>query len=131
MLRARIPFTIYAESNFSPVGVTTLLNVDHRNRKADFGVLIGEKDARGEGLGTEATTLMLDYAFTAIGLHNVGLRVFEYNVAAIRAYEKAGFKEIGRRRESYFMGGRMWDEVHMDCLSKEFDSPVLREVFSE
>ncbi len=48
------------------------------------------------------------------------------NPAGIRAYQKAGFKEIGRRRECRMMGGKLWDEVHMDCLSSEFESRVLR-----
>jgi RimJ/RimL family protein N-acetyltransferase len=74
---------------------------------------------------------MLDYAFTAVGLHNVQLRAFAFNKMAIRSYEKAGFKEYGRRREAYFMNGRMWDDVHMDCLATEFESPVLRSMFSE
>ena len=43
---------------------------------------------------------------------------------SIRAYQKAGFKEIGRRRECRMMGGKLWDEVHMDCLSSEFERPV-------
>ncbi len=72
---------------------------------------------------------MLDYAFTALGLHSVMLVVFEWNEAGIRAYEKAGFHEFGRRRQCRWMGGRFWDEVQMDCLATEFESPVLRGVF--
>ena len=48
----------------------------------------------------------------------------------IRAYQKAGFKEIGRRRECRMMGGKLWDEVHMDCISSEFESPVLRQIYA-
>ena len=33
-------------------------------------------------------------------------------------------QEIGRRRECRMMGGKLWDEVHMDCLSSEFERPV-------
>ena len=64
-----------------------------------FGILIGEADARGKGYGTEATRLMLDYAFTALGLHSVMLTTDSYNLAGQAAYRKAGFKEFGRRRE--------------------------------
>lgn len=39
----------------------------------------GESDARGRGVGTEVTRLVLDYAFTILGLHNVMLRVYSYN----------------------------------------------------
>jgi diamine N-acetyltransferase len=52
------------------------------------------------------------------------------NPAGIRAYQKAGFKEIGRRRECRMMGGKLWDEVHMDCISSEFESPVLRQIYA-
>jgi hypothetical protein len=24
----------------------------------------------------------------------------------------------------------LWDEVHMDCLSSEFESPVLRQIYA-
>ena len=50
------------------------------------------------------------------------------NPVGIRAYQKAGFKEIGRR-ECRKMGDKLWDEVHMDCLSSEFESPVLRQIY--
>ena len=46
------------------------------------------------------------------------------NLAGIKAYERAGFKEIGRRRECRMMGGKLWDEIYMDCLSSEFERPV-------
>lgn len=46
------------------------------------------------------------------------------NLTGIKAYQKAGFNEIGRRRECRMMGGKLWDEVHMDCLSSEFERPV-------
>ncbi len=72
---------------------------------------------------------MLDYAFTAIGLHNVMLTCYEFNLAGRRAYEKAGFHEFGRRRQSHWMGGRWWNEIYMDCVTAEFASPVLGRVF--
>ena len=125
-----IAFTIYEKATERPIGNTGLHEIDHRNRTAVFGITIGEPDARGKGYGTEATQLMLGYAFTALGLHNVMLRVFAYNPAGIRAYTKAGFKEFGRRRESQFMGGKFWDVVYMECLASEWGpSPVLAEVF--
>jgi hypothetical protein len=52
--------------------------------------VLGEADYRGRGL---------DYAFTALGLHNVMLSVHEFKHAGRRAYGKAGFREVGRRRE--------------------------------
>ena len=123
-------FTIYEQPTLRPIGNTALRAVDHRNRSAVFGIMIGEPECRGKGYGTEATRLMLDYAFTALGLHSVMLTCYEFNLAGQRAYAKAGFKEFGRRRQCRWMGGRLWDEVYMDCLASEFESPVLARVFA-
>ncbi len=127
---ATVMFTIYEREGWQPVGNVSLADIDFRNGTAVFGIAIGEASARGKGYGTEATMLALDYAFTALGLHNVMLTVFEYNVAGIRTYQKVGFREMGRRRQGRFMGGRFWDEIYMDCLSSEFESPVLAKIFA-
>lgn len=124
-----VGFTIYVVDGWRPIGSTALRDIDFRNRTAEFGILIGEAEARGRGYGAETTRLMLDYAFTALGLNNVMLRVRSYNLAGRRAYEKAGFKEFGRRRQAALLSGEWYDEILMDCLASEFESPVLRHIF--
>jgi len=126
-----VDFAVYEREGWRPIGTVSLFNIDYRNRCADFGILIGEPDARGKGYGTEATRLMLDYAFTALGLRSVGLTVAEWNSAGQRAYVQAGFKEYGRRRSCRWRDGRWWDDVHMDALASEFVSPVLGRRSSE
>ena len=78
---SEVPFTIYERATWRPVGNTGLHAVDYRNRSAGFGIMIGEADCRGKGYGTEATRLMLDYAFTALGLHSVMLTTDSFNLA--------------------------------------------------
>ncbi len=124
------PFTIYERATGRPIGNTSLMGLDWRSRTAEFGILIGEAEGRGRGYGTEVARLILDYAFTALGLHSVFLRVHEYNLAGRRAYEKAGYREFGRRRQSQRMGGKFWDTIYMDCLASGFTSPVLAAVFA-
>ena len=120
-----VDFTVYERAGMRPIGYTSLEEIDHRQRTATFGLMIGEKDCWGKGYGTETTRLVLDYAFTLLELHNVLLSVHARNERAIRAYARAGFREIGRRREANRLGGRAYDEVYMDCLATEFQSPVL------
>ncbi len=124
-----IDFASYQERPaWRPIGTVSLFNIDHRNGCADFGILIGEPGDRGKGYGTEATRLTLDYAFTALGLRNVGLTVAEWNVAGRRAYARAGFKEFGRHRSCRRLAGRWWDDIHMDALAAEFAGPTLAAV---
>ncbi len=121
-------FAIYENATWKYLGFVGLIHIDYVNRTAELGIMIGESIARGKGYGTEATRLILDHAFLALGLCNVMLRVFEYNIAGIKVYEKVGFRTIGRRRKSKMMGGRLWDTIYMEALADEFESPVLGDV---
>jgi RimJ/RimL family protein N-acetyltransferase len=123
-------FTSYERSSWRPIGTAALHAIDHRHRTAELGIVIGEADCRNKAFGTEIVRLLLDYAFNALQLHNVLLRVYAYNPAAHRAYAKAGFREIGRRRSSVRFAGRAWDEILMDCVADEFESPRIQAIFS-
>ncbi len=91
--RRVVYFTVYDRATLRPIGRTDLMDISYRDRSARFGIEIGEADYRGRGYGTEATRLTLDYAFTALGLHNVALETWDYNRAGQQAYTKAGFRE--------------------------------------
>lgn len=119
-----IHFTIYEKETLRSLGTTALHDVNHFHRSAEFGIMIGEKDCWGKGYGTETARLMLDYGFGRLGLHNIMLRVFSVNERAVRAYLRAGFQEIGRRRECLRTGSAVCDEIYMDCLAGDL-SPAL------
>ena len=123
-------FTVYVRTTLRPIGFCALSEIDHRFGRATFGISIGEANCRGKGYGTEATCLALDYAFTGLGLSNVMLTCFAFNLAGRRAYEKAGFREFGRRRRCSRHGGRLQDIIYMECLADEFVSPVLTRVLA-
>ncbi len=122
--RHNVGFMIYERATMRPLGVTEVRHIDHVHGTAEYGISIGEKDCWGKGYGTEATRLMLDYAFRVLGLHNVMLTTYAYNQRAIGAYTRAGFREVGRRRECQRIGDRFYDDVYMDCLASEFHSPL-------
>lgn len=125
-----VAFTMYARADWQPIGLCTLTEIDHRFGRATFGITIGEINYRGRGYGTEATRLLLDFAFTGLGLRNVMLTCFAFNAGGRRAYEKAGFREFGRRRDASRHGGKPWDLIYMECLADEFESPVLAHVLN-
>jgi diamine N-acetyltransferase len=114
-------FAVYERATLRPIGTAGLSSINASHRTAELGIGIGEHDCWGKGYGTEATRLVLDYAFTMLGLNNVMLRVFSYNERAISAYKRAGFQEIGRRREAQRVGDRAYDVIFMDCLARDFD----------
>jgi len=102
------------------VGTCAFSQLDADNGSALYHITIGEKDAWGRGYGTEATGLMLDHAFGALGLHRIALFVFEFNERAVRAYQRCGFVVEGRARESIWRDGRWWDELAMSVLQTDW-----------
>ena len=126
-----VAFTIYALPDYKPAGIVNLLHVDPANRRCELGIMIGESTMRGKGLGTEGVRLAVDYAFHVLNLHSVMLETYEFNQAGLKAYSRAGFREIGRRREARYHAERFWDVIMMDVLVSEFDSPRLKALARE
>src|SRR5262245_962995 len=90
-----VPFAVYRRMDMVLIGYTMLLNISHFHRIADYDIILGEKACWGQGYGTEATRLTVDYGFTALGLHNIMLTVRSYNERGVRAYSRTGFTIIG------------------------------------
>lgn len=104
------------------VGCTGLNHIDQRNRHACFGIVIGRKDLWNQGMGTEATRLVVDYAFSTLNLHRVWLHAYEFNERGVRAYEKVGFKREGVLREDCFRDGRYWNTIAMAIIRADWEA---------
>jgi Acetyltransferases, including N-acetylases of ribosomal proteins len=101
------------------IGHVSLHDIDQLNRNAFLGVFIGDEKYRGKGYGAEVIKLVFEYGFKTLNLHNIMLSVHADNNAAIACYKKAGFREVGRRREWIFKDGKYVDKIYMDILKSE------------
>lgn len=90
----------------TPVGLIGLLNIDRKNRKAEFYITIGEVSHKSKGIGTKATLLLLQIAFEKLNLKKVYLNVDSENIPAIKLYEKVGFVCEGVFIDEMFHNGR-------------------------
>ncbi|HUU44601.1 MAG TPA: GNAT family protein [Acidobacteriota bacterium] len=113
------------------IGRCMLFQIDHVNRTAMLGMVIGAKDHWDKGYGLEATHLLLDYAFNLLNLNSIMLGVYAFNKRAIRCYEKAGFRIVGRRREARLIAGMTHDLVYMDLLASEFQSDMVGRIVKQ
>src|SRR5207245_2612552 len=104
-----------------PIGVAGLRDIDFKNRRAEFGISIGDRAAWGQGYGTEATQLIVNYAFGRLNLQRVYLHVLEYNERAVRCYLKVGFRKEGTLRQDHYHDGRYWDSHVMGILRHEWE----------
>ena len=78
----QVGYAIVVRASGRLIGSTTFSNLDPDNGTTLFHISIGERDAWGDGYGTEAAELMLWLAFERIGLHRVALSVFGFNSRA-------------------------------------------------
>jgi diamine N-acetyltransferase len=117
---ASVVLGIVARESDQLVGIAGLHQIEAKDRHATFGIFIGEKSEWGKGYCTEATALMVGYAFDTLNLHRVALHVVEHNVAAIRSYLKVGFQQEGVLREAMFREGRYHNLLTMGILRDEW-----------
>jgi len=104
----------------NPIGTVFIKNIDHFNKKGEFGIFIGEKSSRGSGFGTTATLLILNFAFAELGLNRVYLSVLKDNVIGIKCYKNAGFKIEGILRKDFKRNDCFIDVVTMAILKEEW-----------
>lgn len=86
-----VQFIIFDKELGQDVGSVYLRDIDRIALRAEFGIYLGDIKARGRGLGSEACSLILDYAWMELGLDQVFLRVKSDNSAAIKSYLNSGF----------------------------------------
>ena len=99
------------------LGECALNDIDPDNESASFRIAL-DRVVLGQGLGTEATGLVLDFAFGELGLYRVELEVFDFNVRAQKSYAKSGFTVEGVKR-----GGLLWEGVRHDVIMMAARSP--------
>ena len=112
-----VQYIIEDKADGRPVGSVYYRDIDPANHSAEYGIFIGDENARGKGFGTETARLFTEFGFTVLGLHRISLRLLAENLPARRSYEKAGFAEEGLFRDMVLLDGRYRDVVFMAKLA--------------
>jgi len=101
------------------VGVAGFENILWNNGTAVVFIGIGDIESRNKGYGKEAMQMVLDFGFGELNLHRIQLDVLSYNNAAIKLYEKLGFKREGVYREFIHRDGKRYDMYLYGLLRHE------------
>lgn len=108
--------------NHCLIGLVNLTNIDHVNKKAEFSIIIGDKNQQGKGYGLFATQLMLKHAYEELNLHKVWLSVLQTNKNAQHIYQKIGFITDGILRQDVFKNNKYQNLIIMSMLKDEYES---------
>ena len=114
------PYAICLLGEQRSIGTIFLRSVDKVNGSGVVGIFIGDRRYLGKGYGTDALNALLDFGFGEVRLERIELEVFDYNLRAIRSYQKAGFQTDAVLRRSRFHRGDHHDVHLMSILREEW-----------
>lgn len=97
------------------LGFLQFKNTDFVSRNSELGICLAP-NAQGRGIGSEVLALAGAYMHDTWGLGKIWLKVRGDNIAAIKCYEKAGFKHCGRLSNHVFISGAWHDVVLMELF---------------
>jgi len=105
----RADWAILRRDDGAFLGEVVINDFDPHNESANYRIGLAGPAHFNHGYGTEATRLVIAFAFDRIGLHRLELEVFAFNPRARRVYEKCGFQLKGTLRDAL-----QWDGVFID-----------------
>lgn len=94
---------------------------DQVSRRFHVGGFIGEKENRGKGYGTEALMLVTKFAFEILNANTLFSGIYSFNEASLKSAKKAGYKEAGRFRNSYYYNSKFYDEIMIEMTREDYD----------
>lgn len=100
-----------------PLGSVYLQNFVEEHKRAESGIYLGEEEAYGKGIGTEAVKLLAEYAFATLGMHKLTARVLAHNMASRRLHEKAGYVQEACLRDELFLDGQYEDLILFGAIN--------------
>ena len=115
-------FSIVFKETDQVIGMTGLINIEVKHRRAQFYITIGEKQFRGKRIADEVIPLVLDYGFTELNLNKIYLYTITNNDRARKVYERNGFVQEGVLRQHYFCVGAFQDLYQHAILASEWQS---------
>ena len=81
------------------LGLIDLFDFDPKNARAGMGIVVSNPKDRNKGVGSEAISILCEYAFSTLHLHQIYANILEDNQASINLFTKLGFEEIGIKKD--------------------------------
>lgn len=113
----QLRLAICLNSKQKAVGLIDLFDFDPKNHRAGIGILIQNVENRSLGIGSEALSLLIKYAFHQLQLHQLYANIGTENEASLKLFAKYGFKEVGIKKEWNLVNGQYKDEALFQLLN--------------
>ena len=109
-----------ADDTDTPIGVAGFSNVNPHFQTGTYWVVLGDKSQAGRGYASRATSRMLTFGFTELGLSAIQTWIVEHN-PSVQVAERVRFRFVGRQRQCHVIDGRSYDRLWYDLLPSEHE----------
>lgn len=99
------------------IGAIDLYDIDPFNCRAGVGILIYEKEDRHKGYATDALSIIVNYSFFVLSLHQIYCSVPTSNTQSLNLFKSKGFTTIGIRKEWTKTTADWQDEYMLQLIS--------------
>jgi ribosomal-protein-alanine N-acetyltransferase len=117
---ADVVLAVIDRSGDRHIGNVGLHRIDHLHRTAYLGIVLGDKEAWGRGIGSRCWQAITDYGFSVLNLHKICATILEGNEASLKCALKAGYKVEGRQSRQMYKNGTYLDLVYLGLLRDDW-----------
>lgn len=114
----RHPFKIILNNSNTVIGHCEAYQISNDTVRL-CRIIIGEKSYRGKGLGFTATKKLVNWCIENLKPRTIDLNVYDFNTAAIKCYEKIGFKRASDTKTTTFQN-EIWTSLRMYLETENF-----------
>ncbi|MDG3582375.1 MULTISPECIES: GNAT family N-acetyltransferase [Galbibacter] len=111
----RLAISNYAETL---LGFIDLYDFNPKNKRAGVGIIILEEGNRNKGIGREALSLLIAYAFKHLDLHQLFANISEQNKPSIQLFSNLGFERVGIKKDWNYTSGKFQNEILYQKINK-------------
>jgi len=101
------------------IGCIDLFDFDAYHRRAGVGILINNLGQRNKGLASEALSLLIEYSFEFLNLHQLYCNILSDNLPSLKLFEKNKFKIIGVKEDWIFSADKWLNEYMLQRINYE------------
>lgn len=100
------------------MGCVDLYDFDPTHDRAGVGILIADKKYRNKGFASEAVSLIIDYAFFTLNLHQLYCAILTDNADSLKLFQKHGFQVIGEKEDWIKEGTQFKNEFTLQLINR-------------
>lgn len=106
----QVRLLIEEKTTKTQIGLIDLFDFNPQHKRAGIGILI-HPDFQKNGFASEALSILIDYAFKHLNLHQLYANITANNSKSISLFTKHNFKKVGVKKDWILSEGNFIDEI--------------------